>query len=136
MNHASVSLTFDSAPVARFRPRWSMRGSLIAMERYIGMPLFEGEACRQLIDAGGIVLAMDKEGRIIHPKIKLHIVAGLARGKMGVVHGIVVHQTGGATAAAAVVGYKVRPYGTLSECVASLLHSSHREAKSSLPCRT
>lgn len=58
------------------------------------------------------MLAMDKEGRIIHPKIKLHIVAGLARGKMGVVHGVVVHQIGGATAEAAFVGYKARPYGT------------------------
>ena len=57
------------------------------------------------------MLAIDKQGRINHPKIKLHFVAGLARGKMGVVHGIVVHQTG-ATAAAAFAGYKARPYGT------------------------
>lgn len=49
---------------------------------------------------------MDKEGRINNPKIKLHLVTGLARGKMDVVHGIVVHQTGGATAAAAFAGYK------------------------------
>jgi N-acetyl-anhydromuramyl-L-alanine amidase AmpD len=58
------------------------------------------------------MLAMDKEGRINNPKIKQHLVTGLARGKMGVVHGIVVHQTGGATAAAAFAGYKARPFGT------------------------
>ena len=58
------------------------------------------------------MLTMDKEGRISHPRIKIHLVAGLARGKMNVVNGIVVHQTGGATAAAAFAGYKARPYGT------------------------
>ncbi len=51
-------------------------------------------------------------GIVDHPDIKLHIVDTLARGKMGTVHGIIVHQTGGATAAAAFAGYKARPYGT------------------------
>jgi len=58
------------------------------------------------------MLKMDDKGLIDHPDIKLHIVDTLARGKMGVVNGIIVHQTGGATAAAAFAGYKARPYGT------------------------
>jgi N-acetyl-anhydromuramyl-L-alanine amidase AmpD len=58
------------------------------------------------------MLTVDKEGLIQNPRVKLQIIAGLARGKMGVVHGLVVHQTGGSTAAAAFAGYKARPYGT------------------------
>ena len=58
------------------------------------------------------MLSIDKEGRINNPRIKLHIIAGLSQGRLGVVHGIVVHQTGGATAQAAFSGYAARPYGT------------------------
>lgn len=58
------------------------------------------------------MLTIDKLGMVTHSKIKPHAVAGLAKGKLGTVHGIVVHQTGGATAAAAFAGYTARPFGT------------------------
>ncbi len=51
-------------------------------------------------------------GIATNPEITQHIVATLAHGRLGVVHGIVVHQTGGATAEAAFAGYVSRPYGT------------------------
>lgn len=58
------------------------------------------------------VLDIGKDGMVASPKIVLHPVATLARGRLGIVHGIVVHQTGGATAEAAFAGYASRPYGT------------------------
>lgn len=58
------------------------------------------------------MLTMDKEGRVLDPRIKVQLVAGLGAGTMGSVHGIVVHQTGGSSAQAAIAGYRTRPYGT------------------------
>lgn len=58
------------------------------------------------------MLTIDKNGVVIDLRVKQHIVKTLAQGKLGEVHGIVVHQTGGATAAAAFAGYASRPYGT------------------------
>ena len=57
------------------------------------------------------MLSIDKEGRVNHARIKAHIIGGLGQGRLGVVHGIIVHQTGGATAQAAFAGYASRPYG-------------------------
>ncbi len=58
------------------------------------------------------MLIIDKYGMVQNPRIGLHIVAGLGQGRLGVVHGIVVHQTGGSTAQSAFAGYAARPYGT------------------------
>jgi len=57
-------------------------------------------------------MLIDKNGEVKHPRVTLHIISGLAQARMGTVHGIIVHQTGGATAEAAFAGYKARPYGT------------------------
>lgn len=58
------------------------------------------------------MLTIDKDGVVQNPRIRPNIVPALARGRLGVVHGIVVHQTGGSTAASAIAGYAARPYGT------------------------
>lgn len=58
------------------------------------------------------MLQVDKDGKVVNALVKLHIVTGLGHGHLGVVYGIVVHQTGGATAQAAFDGYAARPYGT------------------------
>lgn len=58
------------------------------------------------------MLKIDKDGFVHDDRIKLHIVKTLARGQLGVVRGIVVHQTGGSNAQAAFAGYAARPYGT------------------------
>ena len=58
------------------------------------------------------MLHVDKNGLVVDREITHHIVPTLARGRLGVVHGIVVHQTGGSTAEAAFAGYASRPYGT------------------------
>ncbi len=58
------------------------------------------------------MLTLDAKGLVRDARIRQHIVPTLARGKLGVVRGIVVHQTGGATAGAAFSGYALRPYGT------------------------
>lgn len=58
------------------------------------------------------MLIIDKDGLVTNPEVRQHIVTTLARGRLGVVHGIVVHQTGGSTAEAAFAGYASRPYGT------------------------
>lgn len=58
------------------------------------------------------MLRIDAKGFVSDARVTSHIVSTLARGKLGVVRGIVVHQTGGSTAGAAFSGYALRPYGT------------------------
>lgn len=58
------------------------------------------------------MLTVDKEGLVVNDRVKQHIVAALQKGKLGTVHGIVVHQTGGSTATSAFTGYAARPFGT------------------------
>jgi N-acetyl-anhydromuramyl-L-alanine amidase AmpD len=58
------------------------------------------------------VLHIDKDGVVTNPEITKHILPVLEKGRIGVIHGIVVHQTGGATAEAAFAGYAARPEGT------------------------
>jgi hypothetical protein len=50
------------------------------------------------------MLTIDAKGEVKDPRVKLNIVAALAKGKLGAVHGIVVHQTGGSSAQAAIAG--------------------------------
>lgn len=58
------------------------------------------------------MLTINEKGIAVDPRIKEHIIAGLQRGKLGTVNGIVVHQTGGSTAQSAFTGYAARPFGT------------------------
>lgn len=51
------------------------------------------------------MLNVDKQGRIVHPRIALALRPHIERGKLQKVRGIIVHQTGGATAASSLNSY-------------------------------
>ena len=52
------------------------------------------------------MLVINPQGHAISPRIRLAIAANIERGSMPHVHGIVVHQTDGATAKSALDHYK------------------------------
>jgi len=53
------------------------------------------------------MLHIDKQGRVINPKVKLEISLAIEVGPLPIIHGVVVHQTASATAAATLSGYQV-----------------------------
>jgi N-acetyl-anhydromuramyl-L-alanine amidase AmpD len=52
------------------------------------------------------MLTIDQSGMVIHPKVRGARATTIERGDMKAVHGIIVHQTGGATAASSLASYK------------------------------
>lgn len=53
-------------------------------------------------------LMIDAAGLVRHPKVQLQISPMIERGPMSQVNGIIVHQTGGATAQSALASYKLK----------------------------
>ena len=53
------------------------------------------------------MLYITKDGHVDAEKIKLRIISNIERGEMNVIHGIVVHQTGGPSADSAFNSYKL-----------------------------
>lgn len=51
------------------------------------------------------MLVITRDGHVVHPRIKLKIFPNIERGRMERVNGIIVHQTGGATADGAFGSY-------------------------------
>jgi N-acetylmuramoyl-L-alanine amidase len=58
------------------------------------------------VAGAGSVLQIDKDGMVVDGKVTARRALGLERGEMKKVNGIIVHQTGGATAQSALDSYK------------------------------
>ncbi len=56
-------------------------------------------------------IIVNRQGYLIHPDIKQHVMSSVERGAMSAVHGIVVHQTNGSTPESAFSAYQQRGVG-------------------------
>jgi N-acetyl-anhydromuramyl-L-alanine amidase AmpD len=57
------------------------------------------------------MLVVNERGEVISPQVTLNLFAGLQRGAMPTVSGIIVHQTGGSTAQSTFNSYRTSAYG-------------------------